>query len=157
MKNRGLIISAAILAALIGLLYWSNRHHKPGDVSPKASATPPEPAPQILTLNEGDLYKIELKKRGTEQIAITRDSKGAWQITAPGKIRVDDAVVSSMLFRLSPLNADRLVEEKATNLGRYGLAEPLLEINLTDKNNSARKLLIGDDTPTGSGAYVQVA
>ena len=155
MKNRGLIIAALVLAALLGLLYWSNRHPR-SDNSNTALPTPTEPAPNILTLNEGDINKIELKKKGGDQIVIAKDSNGKWQITSPKSIGVDDAAISSMLSMLSSLNSERLVEEKATNLRQYGLTEPKLEVNITDKNNSMRKLLIGDDTPTGSGAYAQL-
>lgn len=156
MKNRGLIIAALVLAALLGLLYWSNRHPR-SDNSNTAVPTPSEPAPNILTLNEGDINKIELKKKGGDQIVVAKDSNGRWQITSPKSMGVDDSAISSMLSTLSSLNSERLVEEKATNLGQYGLTEPKLEVNITDKNNSMRKLLLGDNTPTGSGAYAQLA
>src|SRR5437016_6103746 len=156
MKNRGLLVAALVLAALLGLLYWSNRHPRSDNSNP-ALPTPSEPAPNILTLNEADINKIELQKKGVDQIVIAKDSNGKWQITSPKSIGVDDAAISSMLSTLSSLNSERLVEEKATNLGQYGLADPKLEVDITDKNNAARKLLIGDDTPTGSGAYVQLA
>src|SRR5438552_11718826 len=156
MKNRGLIIAALVLAALLGLLYWSNRHPR-SDNSNTAVPTPSEPAPSILTLNEGDINKIELKKKGGDQIVMAKDSNGKWQITSPKSMGIDDSAISSMLSTLSSLNSERLVEEQAANLGQYGLGEPKLEVNITDKNNSMRKLLAGDDTPTGSGAYAQLA
>src|SRR5437016_9733797 len=156
MKNRGLIIAALVLAALLGLLYWSNRHPR-SDNTNAALPTRSEPAPNILTLNEGDINKIELKKKGGDQIVITKDSNGKWQIISPKSIGVEDSAISSMLSSLSLLNSERLVEEKAANLGQYGLAEPKLEVDVTDKNNTVRKLLIGDNTPTGSGAYAQLA
>lgn len=156
MKNRGLIIAALVLAALLGILYWSNRH-PPSENANTALPTPSEPAPKILTLNEGDISRIELKKKGDDQIVIAKDSNGKWQITAPKSTGVDDSAISSMLSTLSSLNSERLVEEKATNLGQYGLTEPKLEVNITDKNNIVSKLLVGDDTPTGNGAYVQLA
>jgi hypothetical protein len=156
MKNRGLLIAALVLAALLGLLYWSNRHPRSDNVN-TGVPTPSEPAPAILTLNQDDLNKIELKKKGEDQIVIAKDSNGKWQITSPKPMAVDDSAISGMLSTLSSLNSERLVEEKATNLGQYGLGEPKLEVDLTDKNNVVRKLLIGDDTPTGSAAYAQLA
>src|SRR6266508_346204 len=156
MKNRGLIIAALVLAALLGLLYWSNRHPR-SDNSNTALPTPSEPAPIILTLNEADISKIELKKKGGDQIVLVRDSNGKWQITSPKSMGVDDSAISSMLSVLSSLKSERLVEEKAGNLGQYGLNDPRLEVNITDKNNAVHKLLIGDDTPAGGGAYAQLA
>jgi hypothetical protein len=154
MKNRGLIIAAGVLAALLGLLYWSNRH-KPSETIP-ASATPSEPAPKILTLNEGDITKIELKKKGDDQIVLAKDSGGKWHITAPKSLGVDQSAVTVVLSTVSSLNSERLVEEKATNLRQYGLSEPALQVEVTDKNNTTHKLLVGDDNPTGSGAYIRL-
>jgi hypothetical protein len=157
MKSKGLTIATIVLAALLGLLYWSNRH-KPADTTETiATPTPSEPAPVILKLNEADINRIELKKKGADQIVVTKDSNGKWQITAPRSMSVDESVVTGMLSSLSSLNSERLVEEKAANPARYGLAEPAVEVTVTDKNNAAHKLLLGDDTPTGSGAYVQLA
>ncbi len=154
MKNRGLTIAAVVLASLLGILYWSN-HHKP-DESTSTAATPSEPTPRILTLNEGDISKIELKKKAGDQIVLAKDSGGKWQITAPKSLGVDQTAVSSVLSTLSSLNSERLVDEKAANPGQYGLAAPALEVAVSDKNNATHKLLIGDDTPTGNGAYAKL-
>src|SRR5947209_17035732 len=53
------------------------------------------------------------------------------------------------LFR--SLNSDRLLEEKAADLNAYGLAKPAMEIGITEKSQKSEELLLGDDTPTGSG------
>ena len=154
MKSRSLMIAAAVLAALLGLLYWSNRH-KPDESQP-TSASPSEPAPVILTLKQGDVSRIELKRKGGDQIVLAKDSGGKWRITAPQSLGVDEAAVSGVLSILSSLNSERLVEEKATDLGRYGLSAPAVEVAITDKNNATHKFLIGDDTPTGNAAYARL-
>ena len=154
MKSRSLMIAAAVLAALLGLLYWSNRH-KPDESQP-TSASPSEPAPVILTLKQGDVSRIELKRKGGDQIVLAKDNGGKWRITAPQSLGVDEAAVSGVLSILSSLNSERLVEEKATDLGRYGLSAPAVEVAITDKNNATHKFLIGDDTPTGNAAYARL-
>src|SRR5208282_6524539 len=62
-----------------------------------------------------------------------------------------------MLSTLSSLSSERLIEEKAGNLAEYGLAQPLIEVAVTEKDNKTRKLLIGDDTPAGNATYVALA
>ncbi len=65
--------------------------------------------------------------------------------------------VSSMLSTLSSLSSERLIEEKAGNLADYGLAQPALEVEVTEKDNKTQKVLIGDNTPTGNAVYVALA
>jgi Domain of unknown function (DUF4340) len=155
MKTKGILIASIVLAGLMGLLYWSDRH-PPADKTITATPTPTEPAPQILALKEEDISRVELKKKNGDQVVLAKDDNGKWQITAPKTVGVDDAAVSGMLSAMSALNSERLVEGKTTNPARYGLAQPEIEINVTDKSGS-HKLLIGDNTPTGNSAYAQLA
>jgi hypothetical protein len=141
-----------LLAALFGALYWSNRHPASTETV-NASPTPPK----ILGVNESDLTKVDLRKNSGDQLALARNGSGAWEILAPRPMTADQSAVSSMLGTFSSLNSERLVEDKATDLGSYGLARPVLEVDLTEKSNKAQKLLIGDDTPAGGGAYAMLA
>lgn len=152
MKIRGLVIAMVLLAALFGALYWSNRH----PASTETVDASPAP-PKILSVNESDLTKVDLRKGGGDQLALARNGSGAWEILAPKPMTADQSAVSSMLGTFSSLSSERLVEDKATDLGSYGLAKPALEVDLTEKSNKAQKLLIGDDTPAGSGAYAMLA
>jgi Domain of unknown function (DUF4340) len=151
MKPGGLIVAVVVLAALGGTLYWSN-HHKPAETTLASTDTPPK----ILILNEADISKIDLRKKGTDELVLAKDNAGKWQITAPKPLSADQSSVSSVLSSLSSLSSDRLVEEKAANLNQYGLQSPALEADITERNNKTHKLLIGDDTPTNNGAYVKL-
>jgi len=151
MKVNGFIVAIVVLAALGGALYWSN-HHMPSETT-QASAEAP---PKILTLNEADISKIDIKKKGGEEVTLSKDSGGIWKVIAPKPLGADHSAVSSMLSSLSSLNSDRLVEEKASNFSQYGLGEPTLQIGVTEKNSKTHQLLVGDDTPTNNGAYVRL-
>jgi len=151
LKLRGLIVATLVLAGLTGTLYWSN-HHKPAETTEASTNVPPK----ILTLKEDDVAKIDLKKKGAEELALARNSSGKWQMTVPQQLGVDQPVVSGIVATLSSLSSDRLVEEKASNLSQYGLAEPSLEADLTAKDNKTYKVLIGDSTPTGNAVYAKL-
>jgi hypothetical protein len=148
MKSTGLLIAAAILAALTGTLYWSD-HHKAADTA----ATPIDAAPKVLTLKDTDVLKIEIKKKGTADVAVARSGAGKWQITAPAPLAADQDAVSSMVSTLASLNSERVVEDKASDLKQFGLAEPALEIDIATKDGKSRKLLLGDDTPAGNAVF----
>jgi hypothetical protein len=142
-----------LLAALVGVLYWSNRHPSSRET---ASASTPT-APKILSVNESDLTKVDLHKSNGDQLALARNGSGAWEILAPKPMTADQSAVDSMLGTFSSLNSERVVDEKAADLSAYGLAKPSLEVDLTEKSNKSQKLLIGDDTPAGGGTYAMLA
>jgi hypothetical protein len=149
MKNYGLLFAVAVLAALGGVLYWSN-HHKPAETVQAAVDTPPK----ILSLNDSDVNRVELKKKDGADLVLQKQD-GKWQITSPQQLRADDSAVSGMISSLSSLSSDRLVEDKANDVGQFGLQSPALEVDVRAKNDT-HKLLIGDDTPTGSGSYAKL-
>src|SRR6266566_1540519 len=128
MKFSGFIVAIVVLAALGGALYWSN-HHMPSETTQPSAETPPK----ILTLNEADINKIDIKKKGGEEVTLAKDSGANWKVIAPKPLGADQSAVSSMLSSLSSLNSDRLVEEKASNFNQYGLSEPTLQIGVTEK------------------------
>jgi len=152
MKMKGMVISAGVLLVLVGFLYWSN-HHMPEDAAAKTSS---DTAPKILSLNDGDITKVDLKKKTGEEVVLAKNASGKWEMTEPKQLPVDQDAVGSMISTLSSLNSDRLVEAKSTNLAQYGLTQPALTVTITKKDGKTQELLIGDDTPTGSAAYAKL-
>ena len=150
MKLRGLIVAIVVLAALTGALYWSNRQ-KPADAAASADAPP-----KILTLKQEDISKIDIKKKGADELVLAKDGSGKWQITSPQPLSVEQSAVSPMLSSLSTLTSERLVEDKASDLGQYGLSDPALVANITEKNNQTHALLLGDQTPAGGAVYAKL-
>ncbi|HEV3041522.1 MAG TPA: DUF4340 domain-containing protein [Candidatus Angelobacter sp.] len=152
MKLRGLFFALLILAALTGALYWSN--HRSLAKTPEPSASP---SPKILALNQDDILKLEIKKKGAAEVSLAKEGPGNWRIIAPKEFGADSNAVASVISALSPLTADRVIEEKATDLQSYGLAPPAVELVVTTKNNQSQRLLIGDDTLSRSETYAAVA
>lgn len=152
MKIRGLLTAAVILVILGGTLYWSD-HHKAAE----SSAKPADAPPQILKLDEPSASKIELHKKDTDAIALSKSSSGNWQITAPKSLPADQGAVSSIVSTLSALNAERVVEDKTSDLKRYGLDQPVLVADLIDKTNTRHELKIGDETPTSGATYAMLS
>jgi hypothetical protein len=151
MKLRSLILSTVVLLALVGTLYWSE-HRKPKEETTVSA----DRAPAILKLDEASVTRVDLKKKDAAPIVLDKNSSGSWQITAPQQLGADQNTVSSMVSTLSSLRSERVVDDKASDLNAYGLAQPVLEVDLTEKDNKNQKLLMGDDTPTGSSVYAML-
>ena len=110
----------------------------------------------IISLKPEDVSKLEIKKRNGDDVTLTRVGPNDWKIISPKPLIADHGTVSTILYDLSPLKADQLIEEKAGDLKAYGLAPPSIEVSATVKDGKSPKLLIGDDTPTGGAAYAML-
>lgn len=152
MKIRGLLIATIVFAALAGVLYWSD-HRKS---SAEAAKPTGDTAPAILKLDENSITKLELKKKDAPAIELAKNGSD-WKITEPKPYAADQSSVSSMLSTISSLNSERLVDDKNSDLQRYGLAQPSFELDVTEKDSKTQHLLLGDDTPAGNAVYASLA
>jgi len=153
MKIRGLIVAAVVFFILAGILYWSE-HNQPAADAAKGSADTP---PVILKVDSSAITRLNLEKKDAKPIVLTKADSGEWKITEPQPLRADQSAVSGMLSTLSSLSSERVDEDKATDLKQYGLEPPGLQLDVSGTNNRMQKLIVGDDTPTGSAAYAMVS
>lgn len=152
MKNRGLLVAVVLLALLAGGLYWSNKKQKAEAAKPSTDTSL-----KILTVPEDQIREVRLKKTGADTTVLRKGDDGKWQIVEPKPLRADQDSVTSLVNSLASLNGDKLVEEKAADLSAYGLNTPILDVTVVKKDGKSQDVYIGDDTPTGSGAYVKLA
>jgi Domain of unknown function (DUF4340) len=145
MKFRGLIVAVIVLAALGGVLYWS-QHRKP----PAENATVSAATPAILKIDPSSVTELAIRQKGLEPVTLKK-TDGKWQITEPKTYRADQEAVAGLLSTLSALSADRVVEEKTADRKQYGLEEPVTEVDV-----GTRQLMLGDDTPAGGDVYAGV-
>lgn len=153
MKFRGLLIAVVVLLALGGLLYWSN-HHKPSETPAESSAPS---SPTVLRFDSGSVAQLALTRKGAAPVTLTKSSGNGWQITTPQTYSADQDVVSGVLASLSTLSADRVIQDKASDLNQYGLEPPAVTLVITLRDHKEHKLLLGDDTPAGSDVYAMLA
>jgi len=150
MKPKGLLIAVVLLAVLGGLTWWSNK------TQIDKSKTPADTATKLLTIPDDQFQEIKIKKVTGELLDLKREN-GKWRVTAPKPMAADQDAAGALASPLANLNADKLVEDKATDLKQYGLDMPTLDVQIVRKDGKTDHLLIGDDTPNGSGAYAKLA
>ncbi|MGA2737955.1 MAG: DUF4340 domain-containing protein [Bryobacteraceae bacterium] len=154
MKPRGLLAAVIVLAALGGVLYWSNRKQKADAAKPAADTTA---TTKILAIPDDQIKEVDLKKTGAETTVLRKGDDGKWQIAEPKPLRADQDAAKSLVSSLGTLNADKVVEDKAADLSPYGLSAPTLDVTVVKKDGKSQDFLIGDDTPTGGGSYAKLA
>lgn len=117
---------------------------------------PVSKSPTIVRIMPARVTSVTVQEKGQEPVTVTRQGT-KWQITAPQQYPADTSTVTAILTSLQPLLADEVVEDKATNLAQFGLADPAVTVAVTSKDNATDKVLVGDDTPTGGDVYVALA
>ena len=150
MKPKGLLIAVVLLAVLGGLTWWSNKSEA------NKAKTPADTTVKLLTIPDDQFQEIKITKVTGELLNLKREN-GKWRMTAPVALPADQDAAGSMVSALANLNADKVVEEKAADLKPYGLDSPTLDVRIVRKDGKTDRLLIGDDTLNGSGAYAKLA
>jgi ribosomal protein L12E/L44/L45/RPP1/RPP2 len=150
LRMRGLWMAAGLLALLAGGLWWSNRKE-----AEKAKNTGPKPAAQMTNIPIDQMQKVEMRRAVGESTVLELKS-GKWEITAPRPLPADVETASSLVSSAATLSADRVVEEKASDLSLYGLAKPGLEVVITRKDGKTVHLLLGDETPSGNDSFASL-
>jgi hypothetical protein len=153
MKNKGLLVAVALLAALGGALYWSEQKKAADEKKPPVTA---DAAPKILTIPEDQITSVRIEKRGAEATVLSKTA-GTWAMTEPKPLAADQDTANAVAQNLSNLSSDRLIDEKGSQLAAYGLATPAEQITVTRKGGKTDTLLLGDDLPTGAGVYAKLA
>lgn len=151
MPVRGLLVAVVVLGLLAGGVYWSDRH-KAAEEAKEASGG----ASKLVTLKDEDVRKIEIARRdAAAPLVLERDKSNEWRMTAPETWRVDQSVANGLASTYAGLAYDRIVEEKTSDLVGYGLQPAAVEVTITARDGKTRKFLLGDETPTGSGAFAK--
>ena len=109
MKPRGLLIAVVLLAVLAGVVWWSNKKQE------AASKAPADTATKMLTIPEDQFQDIRIKKLTDEVVELAK-ADGKWRIMKPEPLGADQDAVTSVVSSLANLNADKVVEDNATDL-----------------------------------------
>ncbi len=145
MKLTRLIVAAALMAALGGLLWWSNKSEAAKQAKPPADTTP-----KILSLKEGDIRQIEIDHKDGEQTVVKKDASNQWQIVSPKTVATDQGSVSAVSTAVSSISSDRVVDPNATDLASYGLMPADLTVKIGTADGKTTTLLVGEEAPSGS-------
>src|SRR3954447_12175393 len=151
MKPRSLLVAAALLVALSVAVWWSKRHPEAAQ-----SSTANTPAsPKLADIPSAQIKNLTVKKKDGSTVNVQK-VKDKWAIVAPAQYPADQDAVSSMTSSLSPVTADSVVEDKASDLAKYGLNTPSLTVTVRENSGKSDEFVFGDDVPAGSLVYVRV-
>lgn len=151
MKPVRLAIAAALLAALGGALWWSNKDEKAKEGQPAKDAPP-----RILAIPADTVKEIDIQHRGEGAIHIVLAEKGKWQITQPMPYPADPVALTAITSQTAKLDSERLVDANNNEWASYGLEPALISVAITNKEGKKFTLMVGEPTPTGNAVYARL-
>jgi hypothetical protein len=151
MQAKRLLIALALLAALGGGVWWSNRAEKS-----KADQPDPKAPPKLLSLARPQIAKVEITRAGGETTVLEIPKDNEFKLTAPAVYPVEKEAAQSLLSAIAEPASDKVVEEKPAGLEEFGLREPKTVISVTLRDGKTKTLKLGDEAPVGGGVYAAV-
>jgi hypothetical protein len=135
------IILVVVLAGLGSYIYFVESKRPAAGIEEKA---------KVFTVDADNLEEVTVTIDG--ETTTLRKADGTWKITAPVAVDADANEVSGLTSAIAGLEVNRVVDENATNLAEYGLADPRIKVAFKAAGG-AGELHIGDKTPTQSDMY----
>jgi hypothetical protein len=108
---------------------------------------------RILSIDRDAVDRIEVRQ-GRRTIALVKQD-GEWRLAGPIEARADSSVAEGLLSRISSLQMQSIVDENASELGKYGLRNPEAQVTLSSGSAQA-VLAVGSKTDDGA-LYVRDA
>lgn len=152
MQVRGLLVAIVALGLLAGGVYWSERNKAAEDAKAASGGDT-----KLVQVASDDVRRLEIQRREAAPVVLERDASKQWQMRAPETWRVDQDAATEIAGSYAGLSYDRVVDEKPSDLASYGLTAPAVTLSATAKDGKTGQLLIGDESPTGTGVFAKLA
>lgn len=108
---------------------------------------------RVLVFKEGEIKGYEIIS-DLYSIRAERDDNGTWKIIEPIKVDPDSDKINRFISLLENIEVKRIIEEKPSDLKRYGLDKPEMEILLRLKDRE-EGLMLGDRGPVTNTLYIK--
>ncbi|OPX44798.1 hypothetical protein CLHUN_13520 [Ruminiclostridium hungatei] len=148
--------NAIILVVLVGLLvaaYLYLGSRKTDNTDP-AVDTPAEEEISIIDSAQDKVSSMEFHNESGSFKLVKKD-KG-WTMEPEMEFLLDESLVDSAASDFADVNANKIVEENAADMGKYGLDKPTASVKVGFSDGTFKEVEAGSLTPTDDGAYVRV-
>ena len=102
-----------------------------------------------VTNKEGELNVIQLTGR-------TDDSAATYTLKGYEDVLLNTTLIGTLANNANGLVCTDLIEENCTDISKFGLDKPEITVDITYESGSRVKMLIGDESPTGTDTYVMI-
>lgn len=108
----------------------------------------------LYSMKDADITSFHFKNSNAELTFVKNNSK--WLLKDDTKYSLDQSKVKTLIDDVKKISATSKVTSDCTDLSQYGLAEPVLQVDITDKNGNKKILTVGDESVAGEGRYAYI-
>lgn len=110
--------------------------------------------PELIDFDTASIRELIIEDNQDRAVTLARNQDGSWTYTIPADLNGESSEIEAAVDSIASLRIlNRL--ETASDLHVYGLSTPAYVVNITLEGGKKQVLLIGLETPTGSGYYAQ--
>ena len=149
---RNAVILVVILGLLVGAYFFINSK-KTANTEPADDTT----VDDTIYVMQSDREQITTLSYSNESGSFTITKKdGKWSIEPAYEFEVDNLNADGAITDMSSIIANKVIEENATDLSKYGLDKPLtVKVGLSD--GTSKELQVGSYTLTEDGRYCKIS
>ncbi len=149
---RNAIILVIVLGLLGGAYFYLNNRNSGKDDGTASDPTQEEEI-SVTSGKQEDVISIEFVNEKGSYKLVKKDN--AWSMEPGMEFPINSSYVDSAASDLSDVNANKIIEEKASDLGKYGLDKPTASVKVGMKDGSIQEIEVGAATPTSDGLYIK--
>jgi hypothetical protein len=138
------IILVLVLAGLGAYIYFVESERPAGSLADREN---------VFEVEATDITEITVTAQG--DTTTLRKEGDQWRIVAPIAADADTVTASSVASTLASLEITRVVDENASDLAQYGLAEPRIRLTYKTSSGASGEIHIGDKNATGSDLFAR--
>ena len=148
-RGRSTLILLVLALGFGGYLYFVDSKRPVADENAKK---------KVFSYEADKINQLQVKSETGEVTALRKDANGTWTIIQPAQAPADRNSVSDVVTNLANLEEDRVVDENASDLKAYGLAEPRIDVTFhVEGDKEPKRILVGDKNPDQHGALRKAA
>ncbi|MCX8129097.1 MAG: DUF4340 domain-containing protein [Clostridia bacterium] len=148
--------NAIILVVVLGLLIGAYVILKNKEGSSDTAQAGTTETKEIEIINIGSEKAKEITIEGKDGKLVLEKKDKEWVLVQAGDIKTDKTLLEGLVSDAASLKADKVVEEKAADLSKYGLSSPSVIVSVKAGDGTVKVFELGNQTPLKDGYYVRL-
>lgn len=152
MKRQVVLVLVLVAMVLIGFgaYFLADSYQNRQDAESSAQA-----AALVMTdFSSGDVTRVEIHAPDLDYVIDLDDETGTWTVTEGEYSYINTYYINTLCSYGASLTAEQILENPSSDLGEYGLSDPIIITYETD--DAAYTIRVGNQTGTGEYFYMTV-